>query len=49
MVVVLLFPTSPLIVTDPRLVVQLFVAESAEPIVDEEQELSLGIFLRNGV
>lgn len=80
MVVALLFHTSPLAVTDPRLVVfcpghppvtqslqvtlevhrttvplwascklELFGAESAEPIVDEGQELSLEVFLRNGV
>lgn len=28
---------------------ELFGAESAEPIVDEGQELSLEVFLRNGV
>lgn len=80
MVVVLLFPTSPLAVTGPRLVVlcpghpsvmesphvslevhrttaplwvscklELLGAESAEPIVDEGQELSLEVFLRNRV
>lgn len=28
---------------------ELFEAESAEPIVDEGQDLSLEVFLRNGV